>query len=228
MLPRINHGARHLSNSGHAGRHNPAVSRQFPRQIRILPPNHPSPNRPFDSRPAGTRFHVEAVPLGRGAARDAAGRAGSLRGPAASFLCADGDLATARKDRPTGNSYLIANQLDSCYGAVYKRDTAKMPYFKQVLCSPKIGRLNRRLIFGVRPHECQIGSGEEFRPAVRLRHSRVASDFLVSANLHSPSSEIAVWPPAAKSALDSVLKFAPKCLRTAPSGTNAIHSVISD
>jgi hypothetical protein len=64
-----------------------------------------------------------------------------------------------------------------------------MPYFQAVLRQSEIRTFRAALlIFGVRPHECQIGSGEEFRSAVRLRHSRAASDFLASAN-HSSSSD---------------------------------------
>jgi len=218
MLPQRNVANRRVFASDDVRRRKPPVFQQFSRQIGNLPPNRLLPGGSFDSHRPGTSFQVEAAPLGRGVARDAAGRAGSLWGPRRVFLCAEGDLATAGKISLTGNFYLIANQLDSCFGAVYKRDTAKMPYVRQILCSPMIGRSKRRLIFGVRPHECQIGSGEEFRPAVRLRHSIAPSDFLVSANLHSPLKRNHWFcrPP-----LNPLLIR----LRTAPSGTNAIQSV---
>jgi len=68
-----------------------------------------------------------------------------------------------------------------------------MPHFQTVPGSPTSWTFRAALlIFGVRPHECQIGSGEEFRSAVRLRHSRAASDFLASAKLDSSLDEVIV------------------------------------
>ena len=85
MLPQSNVAHRRVFAAHDVRRQNPPVLPHFLRKIGIPPTLRQLPNRSFDSRRLGTSFHVEAAPLGRDAARDAAGRAGSLRGPAASF-----------------------------------------------------------------------------------------------------------------------------------------------
>ena len=78
--------------------------------------------------------------------------------------------------------------------------------------------------FGVRPHECQIGSGEEYRPAVRIKTFKSCLRLLVSASLNSSSDEIIGFVAADQQLLSRCITETP--LSTAPSDTNAIHSVI--
>jgi hypothetical protein len=84
-----NYDNRSMFNSGHARRVNTPESSGNPCQVGDWPAARPLRSCWFDSRRPGIRFQVEAAPLGRGVARDAAGRAGSLRGPRRVFLCAD-------------------------------------------------------------------------------------------------------------------------------------------
>ena len=165
-----------MSNTHHIRYRNRVISPLFLPQNRNLPPNRPLPNGTFDTRWPGTSFQVEAAPLGRGVACDAAGRAGSLRGPRRVFLCAESDLAAHRIGCPTGISVLIANNLTVICGGIIKRIRPKCQISGSGLQS-QVLLSNRRLIFGVRPHECQIGSGEEYRPAVRIKTFKSCSDF---------------------------------------------------
>jgi len=85
MMPQRNLTAVAAWNRDHVRRQIPPILGRFPRRIGTFPLHRGLLKHVFDTRPPGTKFQLEAVPLGRGAARDAAGRAGSLRGPAASF-----------------------------------------------------------------------------------------------------------------------------------------------
>jgi len=147
MLPRHNHTTRRMWGKSHARRQIPPFSGRFPRKIGIVPPSRLSPNRSFDTRRPGTSFQVKPRLWGEAWHRDAAGRAGSLRGPRRVFLCADSDLCPCRIIGPIRNLHLIVNQLDSWMGAVYKKESAKMPHSTQVFCSPRIGRSKRRFEF---------------------------------------------------------------------------------
>ena len=93
MLPQRNVAIRRVFASDDVRRQNPPVLPDFQRRIGISPPHFSLPDRPFDTRRRRTSFQAEAAPLGRGVACDAAGRAGSLRGPRRVFLCAHGPEA---------------------------------------------------------------------------------------------------------------------------------------
>ena len=205
MMPQRNLAAFPAWNLDHARRQIPSISGRFPRRIGTFAPDRGLPNHSFDTRRTGTRFQLEAVPLGRGTARDAAGRAGSLRGPRRVFLCADSDRALIRRILTTDSVRLIRNKVDSSLGVVYKKITAKLQPFRLWCVVRQIGHLTGVLSFGVRPHECQIGSGEEFRPAVRVRHSRAAPSFWLAPSSIRPRARSWFLSPA-DAVFDSVLK----------------------
>jgi hypothetical protein len=225
MMPQRNLVRFPAWNLDHARRQIPPISGRFARTIGTFPPDRRLPNHSFDTRRAGTRFQLEAAPLGRGAARDAAGRAGSLRGPAASFY-APTSTRNNRKNQPQRKSQFNRYfSLTPIYGAFITEATGKVPP-RGSSSQSAYRTFSRRLIFGVRPHECQIGSGEEYRPAVRLRHSRVASDFWlapVSIRHRAKSFEFVATD---ESLLIRCLQTHRNAFRTAPSDTNAIHSVL--
>ena len=224
MLPERNVAIRRVFASDDVRRQNPPVLPDFPRRIGISPPHFSLPNRPFDTRRRRTSFHAEAAPLGRGVACDAAGRAGSLRGPRRVFLCAESDLSAHRISCPTGISVLIANNLTVICGRIIK-NTAKVPNFRLWSVSGIRTVESAFLTFGVRPHECQIGSGEEYRPAVRVKTFKSCLRFLVSASPNS-SSRRKNWDAAAgESLLIRCIQSHRNAFRTAPSDTNAIYSV---
>jgi hypothetical protein len=149
----------HISSSNHTG-----FTGFFSTNANFLPSH--SPSKPlFDSRSPGTRFHAEAVPLGRGAARDAAGRAGSLRGPAASFYALPEtnqrlSAAALQNKRLTGWFFI-----DSRERSVYK--LSNRPHCAAPVGMPHGPFVSLKTLFSERPHECQIGSGEGIRTSVR-------------------------------------------------------------
>jgi len=185
-----------MSDTDHARRQIPSICRRLSRQIGHLSPK-PSPDwSSFDSCRSGTRFHSRPRLWGEAWHRDAAGRAGSLRGPRRVFLCAE-----RAGDRTQTNCLiikfcLIVNLLDGCFRPAYKGNTAKTARLRQCCVVQEVDSRNRRFIFGVRPHECQIGSGEEFRPAVRLRHSRAPIIWQTSIPIRPRAKSLVLSPPA--------------------------------
>jgi hypothetical protein len=134
--------------------------------MRISSPTTSRQNTSFDSRSPGTRFHAEAVPLGRGAARDAAGRAGSLRGPAASFLCATTEDESRLPAAALQNKWLTRRFfIDSRQCSVYKLSNS--PHCAAPVRASLGPFVSPKTLFSERPHECQIGSGEGIRTSVR-------------------------------------------------------------
>jgi hypothetical protein len=121
----------------------------------------------FDSRSPGTNFHVEAIPLGRGLACDAAGRAGSLRGPRRVFLCARIKNDAPRRAAPHAQKRFTRTFLiDSGERAVYKWGN-RSQCAASVRVAAELVFFDKKL-FSERPHECQIGSGEGIRTSVRV------------------------------------------------------------
>lgn len=140
--------------------------RIFQRQIANLSTNPQASQSSFDTRRPGTSFHAEAVPLGRGAACDAAGRAGSLRGPRRVFLCARTEDAARRSAAAVSQKRITDRFLiDSRERTVYKLG------YRPQCAAPVRGAsravLSLKTLFSERPHECQIGSGEGIRTSVR-------------------------------------------------------------
>jgi hypothetical protein len=132
-----------------------------PGSVRQIATSHPraADSRPaFDTRRPRIRFHLEAAPLGRGVACDAAGRAGSLRGPRRVFLCA---LPTepnnrSKRQRLFNRHFTLTPRL----GPFIKEFETRLPEAGRgsgPVCGPSIQRI---FLLGVRPHECQIGSGD--------------------------------------------------------------------
>jgi hypothetical protein len=120
VFPERNLASARLSIRGHARRRNPPIFRHFQPQISHVPRNWPPPSGPFDTRRPGIRFQVEAAPLGRGVACDAAGRAGSLRGPRRVFLRAHRPTECLRKTRFFEKLHFIVKKLDTLSAPIYK------------------------------------------------------------------------------------------------------------
>jgi hypothetical protein len=163
------------------------------------------PTAPFDTRRTGIRFQVEAASLGRGAARDAAGRAGSLRGPRRVFLCADCDPQLGGRTRLFRNFRFIVKQLDRYNIHAYSEFKRRVPVFR----APRVSSLfdPESAFFSERPHECQIGGGEEFRPLC-VRHSRFTGQ--VPPNFsRAPAAIPTIRSPVLDTAATSVVVFRP-------------------
>ena len=176
-------------------------------QLHHSTPRQGWPTAAFDTRRNGIRFQVEAAPLGRGAARDAAGRAGSLRGPRRVFLCAE--VAKFLRDKRPHNrpnrQFLFIRYL--CLTGFFRpfrlKSRAREPFSRQSFCSPT-GTPFR--FFSERPHECQIGSGPRDRCAQDIQEPLI-----------SPPTSL----PA--SALDSVHLHCTVMSSLSPSGTKKLR-----
>lgn len=175
----------------------------------------------FDSGPADTRLPGDAALSGeRRCSLDAAGRAGSLRGPRRVFFyarwllgrpCGQGGKRRRwqpfRVMRAIKISHLDQKLLTVLKAAFIRKNDAGSLYSGQAASIRLV--LEKQLFFTTseRPHECQIGSGEAIRTAVRMTFESRWTWSSDSFRLPRSAALFGMRAPGARPALTQLSQF---------------------